>query len=197
MSTLADLFLSCAGLGNQTAEYKAKQVHKVPSAPTIDREKFIVGKVAGKTVLDIGASGVLHQMIIGAAKRCYGIDREDGVDVVGLNLDDVTKPLPSFPEVELVVCGEVIEHLANPGWFLERLNKTYPSIPLLITVPNAFCEVGMKVMKQGIENVNLDHVAWYSWMTVKTLLGRYGYSIKEFYWYKGKPRLSEGLIVTT
>jgi hypothetical protein len=52
-------------------------------------------------------------------------------------------------------------------------------------------------MEAGTENVNVDHVAWYSWRTLKTLLDRYGYPIREFYWYKGRPRFAEGIIVVT
>jgi hypothetical protein len=67
----------------------------------------------------------------------------------------------------------------------------------VITVPNAFAQAGRSHMLRGVENVNVDHVAWYSHRTLKTLLERVGYDIKEFHWYRGVPYLAEGLIVVT
>ncbi len=177
----------------RSPEYTAKMMHTIPKTTVVDREKFILERCAGKTVLDIGASGRMHELIVKASAKCYGIDREDGDGVVGVNLDDVTIGLPVFDGVELVVCGEVIEHLANPGFFLDRLKRKYP-VPVIITVPNAFSAAGYNHIEQGVENVNIDHVAWYSWRTMKTLLDRYGYVIDEWHWYGGEPVLAEGLI---
>lgn len=180
--------------------YIKKQVHQVPEAPVISREDFLIREARGKVVLDIGASGPMHEAIVKVAKKCYGIDREDGEGVIGIDLDvvfGIYSSLPFFGNVELIICGEVLEHLSNPGWFLERLSARYARIRTIFTVPNAFSDVAYRKMEQGIENVNSDHVAWYSWKTIKTLLGRYGYEIKEFYWYKGRPRFSEGLIIVT
>lgn len=177
----------------RSPEYTAKMLHTIPKTTAVDREKFILERCKGKTVLDIGASGRMHGLIVQAAAKCYGIDREDGDGVAGVNLDDVTIGLPVFEGVELVVCGEVLEHLANPGWFLERLKRTYP-VPVIITVPNAFSAAGYANMERGVENVNADHVAWYSWKTMSVLLGRYGYEIDAWHWYGGDPITAEGLI---
>lgn len=177
----------------RSPEYVAKMMHTIPEVKSIDREKFILDRCKGKTVLDIGASGRMHALIAKTAAKCYGIDREDGDGVVGVNLDDVSVTLPVFDGVELVVCGEVLEHLANPGWFLQRLKKAY-QVPVVITVPNAFSAAGYSHMERGIENINCDHVSWYSWKTMSVLLGRYGYEIDEWHWYGGEPITAEGLI---
>lgn len=189
--TLDDLRDNASG---PSPEYAAKQLHRVPDAPTVDRRAFILDRCRGKVVLDIGASGPMHQAIEEAAGKCYGIDRDDSPGVVGVNLDSYPVPLPYWDDVEMVVCGEVIEHLSNPGHFLQALWLTYKS-PVIITVPNAHSHSGLRSLERGIENVNIDHVAWYSYRTLKTLLTRVGYEIKEFYWYNGKPRFAEGLIV--
>lgn len=192
--TLENLRDQCAGLAH-SPEYIAKQLHKVPDAPVVCRETFILEHCLGKVVLDIGASGAMHREIVKAAKKCYGIDREDGDGVVGFNCDSVLEgKLPVFDGVELVVCGEVVEHLSNPGYFLDRLFNQY-QVPVIITVPNAFSSAAASVLRSGTENVNNDHVAWYSYTTLKTLLTRVGYEIKWHGWYKGKQRFSEGLIV--
>lgn len=194
-ATLENLRDQCAGLAH-SPEYIAKQLHKVPAAPVVCRETFILERCLGKVVLDVGASGPMHREIVRAAKKCYGIDREDGDGVVGFNCDDVTQiKLPQFEGVQLVVLGEVVEHLGNAQWFLQRLRGQY-QCPVIITVPNAFSSSAANILaKTGQENCNSDHISWHSYVTIRTLLGRVGYEINWFGYYKGMPKFSEGLIV--
>lgn len=194
-------------LDGPSPEYIAKQMHAVPDAPVVSREAFILERCKGKVVLDIGASGPMHAAIKEVASKVYGIDRPDGAEWTFdetdygerwlMDLDAKGGWIPKRDDVEVISCGEVIEHLSNPGMFLESLKHAYTGIPVIITVPNAFAEVGRKHLERGTECVNLDHVAYYSYRTLRELLRRAGYGIKEFYWYRGRPRFSEGLIVVT
>jgi 2-polyprenyl-3-methyl-5-hydroxy-6-metoxy-1,4-benzoquinol methylase len=177
--------------------YAAKMLHKLPEAKTVDRAVFLLQRVAGKRVLEFGASGPMHEGIVKAAARVDGIDRLDGPNIIGFDLDDVSQTfIPDFDQVDhdIIVCGEVLEHLSNPGWFLARLHDQFSGTPLIITVPNAFAKAGRGHLAKGIENVNKDHVAWYSPKTLKTLLERHGYTITEFYYYNGDGPDAEGLI---
>lgn len=178
-------------------EYVRKMMHPVPEVATVDRVEFVLNRCRGKAVLHVGASGRLHEALLGAAARVWGIDREgNGAEVIGIDLDRVDEPpLPRF-DVDLVVAGEVLEHLSNPGHFLDRLRASYPGVPVVVTVPNAFSEIARRHLERDdTENVNLDHVAWYSWRTLKTLVERAGYAVDEFYWCgHGKPGLTEGLV---
>lgn len=147
--------------------------------------------------MSIGASGPLQDLIYATCKKCYGIDVNPPTtprdDFVVMDLDGPRHKIPKWPGVEFVLCGEVLEHLANPGRLMEQL-KDY-GLPVIITVPNARSESGrMLLVKKGIENVNCDHVAWYSYRTLRTLVERYGFTVDEFYWYNGKPLTAEGLI---
>lgn len=174
-------------------EYARKQLHPVPHAEVVNRSAFIIQRCRDKIVLDIGASGPMHEAIVEVAKQCFGIDREYGNGVVGINLDDYHAEIPVHEDVEIVVCGEVIEHLGNPLMFLEKLRKSY-RCPIIITVPNAFTDAGRRSLDGGIENVNLQHCFYFSYTTLKELVTRAGYEINEHYWYKGRPMFSEGLI---
>lgn len=181
----------------RTPEYIAKMMHPVPESTVVDRAAFIIERCKGQRVLEFGASGWLHDKIRQIAAAYLGVDRQDASGVVGFDLDDVEQDaLPDVnPFPTIVVCGEVLEHLTNPGWFLQRLRAQY-LVPVLITVPNAFSSAAAKHIKDdGNENVNVDHVAWYSYRTLRTLLERYGYVIEEFYWYQGQPFTAEGMIV--
>lgn len=176
-------------------EYAVKMMHPLPSAPTVDRVAFILKRCAGRRVLEFGATGRLHEAIRQSAALCIGVDREYGDGVIGFDLDDVSQPmLPGVADCDLIVCGEVVEHLSNPGWFLSRLRSQFPGVPAIITVPNAFSSIAQAHVKRGIENVNADHVCWYSPRTLKTLLERAGYSLIDFCYYNGEGPSAEGLI---
>jgi hypothetical protein len=49
-------------------------------------------------------------------------------------------------------------------------------------------------VKDGKEVVNDDHVCWYSYQTLQTLLKRYEIEIVNMRWYHGEPHKAEGLI---
>jgi hypothetical protein len=87
--------------------------------------------------------------------------------------------------------------LGNPLWFLTRLKRQYPGVPLIITVPNAFAAGQPAWLAKGFENVNDDHVAWYSPKTLSVLLTRAGYETGDLYYYHGTGPTAEGLIVVT
>lgn len=181
---------------SQTA-YAEKMLHQIPPAEVVDRAAFILERCKGQRVLEFGASGAMHTAIVSVASAVFGVDRVDADGVVGFDLDDISQA--DLPGVDfapaVIVCGEVIEHLSNPGWFLTRLRKQFPGVPTIITVPNAFSAIAQKHLAGGIENVNADHCAWYSYRTIKTLLGRAGYTDFFFGWYHGQPRTAEGLVI--
>lgn len=200
MSAFATIDQLRAGLGARAGgpslAYAEKMLHAVPKAPVVDRAGFFVDLARGKRVLEFGASGPLSLKIREVAAGYLGVDRAaDGPQVVGFNLDDVSQAaLPAF-DAELVVGGEVLEHLSNPGWFLARLKQQYGDRTIVLSVPNAFSEVGRSHIGKGVENVNRDHVAYYSYRTLFTLLERAGFTRNTFAWYTGQPLTAEGLIV--
>src|SRR3990167_3671198 len=107
---------------HHTAAYKAKMLHAVPDAPVMDRAEYILQLCVGKIVMDIGCTGELHHGIEQAARKVYGMDVVNCPDVeyfYQVDIDNIERddfPVPS--DVELVVAGEVIEHLSNAGHFL-------------------------------------------------------------------------------
>lgn len=198
-ATLDDLTHEISEMGSHSAEYWDKQIHRVDPSSVVDRQSYLVQCSTGKTMVHIGCTGALDTALLKAAARCYGIDRgpRDRVDYQDLDLDRVQRgDLLVHPGVELIVCGEVIEHLSNPGTFLDALRYAYPTVQLFVTVPNAFCEAGQSwLVQRGRENVHRDHVAYYSVTTITTLLRRHGYRVTAHYWYGGKRYVSEGLVI--
>jgi 2-polyprenyl-3-methyl-5-hydroxy-6-metoxy-1,4-benzoquinol methylase len=199
-ATIDELRSQLGGAPKHSPEYLARMMHPIPQTTTVDRVEFILDRVKGKRVLEFGASGSLQEKVKAAAAEYLGVDREAGDQIVAFDLDEIevwNGELPSLPSAnaDVIVCGEVLEHLGNPQFFLKRLKKQYAGVPVVISVPNAHTVIGRRHLASLLENVNRDHTAWYSYTVLKTLLARVGYEIRAFYWYNGDGPTAEGLIV--
>ena len=142
------------------------------------REEIITDLCRDKKVVDIGcvdheASKIteerwLHGKILKVASECLGIDNDaSGIDAMrrqGFNVQlvDITGDLSGLRELgpfDVVVAGEVIEHLGNPESLLLAARELLgPQGKLILTTPNPFAPwravAGMR--RQVWENV--DHV---------------------------------------
>jgi hypothetical protein len=181
-------------------EYVDKMLHPIPDAPVVLREAFILARCKGKTVVNFGSdSGNLHGKISKVAKSVFGVDKQGDPDL-RLDLDDEHYSLSHMPMADVYVVGEIIEHMISPGAFLKRLrwvmtHEGAEGCEAIITVPNALSDsLRHHAIKHQVENVNLDHVAWYTYHTLRTLLAKCGFELHEFYWNNGKPVFAEGLI---
>lgn len=175
--------------------YVEKNLHEVPVGEVVDRLMLFEAGCAGQTVLHVGASGDAHVLLQKVAAKVYGWDLAPShEDTLKIDLDEVGVTLPVHEGVTRIICGEVLEHLGNPQHFLTRLRAAYPGVWVVITVPNAFSSIARKWLEKGYENVNKDHVAWYSYTTLTTLVQRAGYRLHWWGWYNGQPGTAEGLI---
>jgi hypothetical protein len=187
-------------------------VHRVPNARLVDRTTFVTSYIAGKSVVDLGfvdqsrmsskrALGTwLHASVARVARSAVGIDsdpegvelaRELGYDahVADCGDRDALAELGLQP-ADVVVAGEIIEHLDQPGRFLEAVKVLAKDQgALLITTPNACSMTNFVSGLMRRELVNPDHVGWYSWHTLQTLLGRHGWALRDVRYY-GFPRVS-------
>jgi len=183
----------------------AKMMHRIPPASVEDRVRYILAQCQGKRVLHLGCNwppGSLHRAIEKVAEKLYGIDISIPVGqgrecYVHADLDSEmhSRGLALSllgQHIDIVVCAEILEHLGNPGNLLLHLKKF--DCPVLITVPNAFSNAGYYHVSGGTESVNPEHVAYYSYHTLRVLIERYGYVLDDWYWYNGKPGTAEGLI---
>lgn len=198
--TLDDLWQECRTLGNLDPLYVSKQLHRIPAAPVVDRVAYIVDQCRGKRVLNLGCdSGHLHEAIASVASEVYGVDIEPGPRT-WLVCDIDVEPRQVYTSahslgIEMIVLGEILEHLSNPGHLLKILGVFL--CPLVVSVPNAFSDAGRQWLKKGFENVHKFHLSWYSWHTLTALLEHCGYQIEDFAWYNGRPGTAEGLIMRT
>jgi SAM-dependent methyltransferase len=144
-----------------------------------DRVGYLCSLAAGKQVLDVGVvehfvdasegSQWLHGALCKVARRCLGVDvlekelailRQRGYLVQCL---DLTKEVLS-EQFDLIVVGEVIEHLDAPGLFLRNLARMLkPDGRCVLTTPNPwFINPIIKNLFRASTFVDsVDHTAWF------------------------------------
>jgi SAM-dependent methyltransferase len=132
-----------------------------------------LGEVARELVgLDVSAAGV--QAARDAGYEAYTVDCQDPDAVDGLRL----------APAELVVAGEVLEHLDAPGRFLDAIRSLLaPGGRLVLTTPNALRLTNVLGALLGREFVSPEHLAWQSPQTIRALLERHGYDVVELSYY--------------
>jgi hypothetical protein len=178
----------------------------------------LIGRFAtGKSVLHLGAVGEtcedtrtradrarhsLHAYLTSIASDCVGVDHDapsvsllarEGVfnnilcaDVTRLIRRDI--PLS---RIDLIVAGDTIEHLAEPGMLLEvAAALSDANTQLVITTPNAYgLNAFLKNARGGVLEGD-DHVCSFNAFTLSNLIERCGYRIDEM-WSCYQPKAVE------
>ena len=164
-----------------------------------DRASFLIDRCRGRRVLHLGcldwpvhcerlANGTwLHRKLGQVAAEIVGIDlaadaiaevqrQGYGHDIHVGDAERLDEVASRFGRFDVVVAGELIEHLNNAGRFMESAKDVLvPDGRLLITTPSAFCLRRMLRIPFGSESVHRDHVCYYSHATLSTLAERFGY----------------------
>ena len=176
----------------------------------VQRVDFIKKACVGKKVLHLGCTNypytkesldnniLLHYEIGEVAKELYGFDFDQkGIDVLvesgGKNL--FLADLEKLEDVQLdetfdvIVAGEMIEHLSNPGLFLKGIQRFMNArTNLVITTINAYSAMrfmiyGLRGRGGALEPVHPDHVAYYSYKTLSLAVERENLRVREFLFY--------------
>lgn len=172
----------------------------------VNREEFILDICRNQNVLHLGCADSpytveriekgnwLHSKLSKVASACVGIDLDSNsiqqiAEKYGINniicgnvekLDHLKLGL-----FDVVVAGEIIEHLNNPGLFLESVRSVLsPSGRLVITTTNAFCFRKFIRIPFGQESIHPDHTFYFSHTTLHSLAKRFGLFLKESYSYR-------------
>jgi SAM-dependent methyltransferase len=176
----------------------------------VQRLDFIREVCKGKKVLHLGCTNypytqeaidsdmLLHFELEKIADKVYGFDYDQaGLDILAEHgtADLYRADLQKLEDVELnetfdvIIAGEMIEHLNNPGLFLEGIKRFMNDKTLLvITTINAYCGMrfwiyGLRGKKGSVEPVHPDHVAYYSYSTLGLLLARHDLHTEKFMFY--------------
>lgn len=182
-----------------------------PSAmPLVQRVAFLQELCAGRSVLHLGCTNwpymgisspddrFLHPALMRVASEIWGIDADrEGIEIMArdgvtdLHVGDLEK-LDSVAidrTFDVVVAGEVIEHLSNPGLFLTGVQRFMGRDTILVvTTVNAYCAFralvyGLRGKGGRAEPVHPDHVAYYSYSTLRLTAARAGLTMQQFAFY--------------
>lgn len=200
-----------------------------------DRGAIIEQYVAGKKVLDVGCAELMgtttvsgklerwiHKRIRKLAKEVVGVDvnetQVEALKAQGYNVicGDVEQ-VDIGRKFDVIVAGELIEHLSNPGLFLENMKRHLDNDGVLIlTTPNRFhLYIFLKAFFTGKQPVYTKpiaaHVHYYDVSSLEALITRHGYKMLDCWYYseefptlkskilkfiqKLRPNFAQGIVV--
>ena len=192
----------------KTIQTNNPYLFKIPKVKIVKgRIDFILEKCKGKNVLHLGCvdegltikrfkkGQLMHLKLMKVAKEVIGIDiskeglkflQEEGINNIIYgdveHLDSIRKL--QGKKFDIILASEIIEHLNNPGLFLQSAKKLFSTnTKMIMTVPNAFRITGRIDYIKGYEFVHPDHNYWFSWKTLSALLKKNGYVINEICTY--------------
>lgn len=165
--------------------------------PIRDRTGYLRDAVRGKRLLDIGvvdhslggdrAGTWLHGQLAAEAASCLGVDilpgplavlREQGYQVECLDVTTGGRPAGEF---DVIVAGEVIEHLGNIGGLFDAAaDLLAPGGVFFLTTPNPFATWRVYQHLRGRPNENVDHVSYFSAWGIAELADRAGLQLRGF-----------------
>lgn len=155
------------------------------------RESIIRNAVLNKRVLDVGcvgqARGTLQHIIRQSCSYYVGTDIQSAPNVIRANIEYHSDKIMFHAPYDVIILGDLIEHLSNPGRALEMLRMySHSNTILLLTTPNAkWPTVFLKP--------NPEHTCWHDRHTITELLKRSGWVVDSVRYYPGnKP--SYGLL---
>lgn len=146
--------------------------------------------------LEMGS--LLHIELAGIASELWGFDSDEpGIEILrkrGVsNLYRADLEHLEAVEVDrtfdVILAGEMIEHLTNPGLFLTGIRRFMgPETLMVITTINGYC--GLRFLIYALrgrggssEPVHPDHVAYYSYATIHRLLDKAEMDVRRFLFY--------------
>jgi SAM-dependent methyltransferase len=180
----------------------------------VDRVGFIKDACRDRKVLHLGCTNypytreaidegmLLHFDLEKISAELYGFDFDQaGLDILAAygSKNLYRTDLEKLSEVDLnetfdvIIAGEMIEHLNNPGLFLSGIKRFMNErTELLITTINAYSAMRFAIYglrgKGGVnEPVHPDHVAYYSYSTLKLVVERSELALKKFCYYDVGP----------
>ena len=167
----------------------------------LEKNNLILSYCKGKKVLDMGCidhsfetalslgDNWLHKQIKDCSTSVKGLDilETDAAELNKLGYNIVAANAESFDlfeKFDVIVAGDLIEHLSNVGLFLDSVRKHMHAESLfIISTPNPAC---IEQISQAIFNkalvVNSQHTQWLDPVVAWQILNRHQFSIVNFHW---------------
>jgi len=172
-------------------------LEKIPVCRPVDRVSYIVEQCRDRSVLDLGCYDEtalikkdtaywLHGHIATVAKSVIGLDSSSAIPAEGIQTGpksrilrgDVTNTdhlISASRDAEVIVAGELVEHLADTLSFLQSIHGLYRGRQLILSTPNATSITNGLLAMASRESCHIDHFQIYSYKTLSTLCARAGF----------------------
>lgn len=182
--------------------YRHRQLRRAATEFRGSRIRILTRYARDRKVLDVGcvshnfhfASGGkgnwLHQHIVDAAAECVGADfdevgvkqmREAGYDVVRVDITGDLGPLRERGPFDVIIAGEIIEHLPAPQMLLASARELLrPGGKLVLTTPNPYAPRRVRSGALGLTWENVDHVIYAFPSGIAEMADRTGLTLKKF-----------------
>jgi 2-polyprenyl-3-methyl-5-hydroxy-6-metoxy-1,4-benzoquinol methylase len=154
------LHLGCVGNNDYSTE------HKVAASPSTLHTKLsaiaiVTGvDISGDAVEEYRRTGICNNILVGDVEK---------LGVLGLN-----------PEFDLVVVGDLIEHLSNPGHMLDGVRALCrKDTRVILTTPHAFGLAPFLRHLAGNFREGLQHVMTFNEQNLTHLVQRHGFTVEE------------------
>lgn len=171
---------------------------KLPVAKVKDRIEYLKAACVNQSVLDLGCydetalikkeSGrYLFNEIDEVAKFHLGVDNSSLLPEEGITISDKSKILRgdiynldkmniASYNFDVIIAGELIEHLSDTLLFLRKMKEWFPGKRLICTTPNTTALHNMVFTLVKRESAHIDHLQVYSYKTLNTLCRHAGFA---------------------
>jgi SAM-dependent methyltransferase len=184
----------------------------------VDRDAWLLQRAANRVVMHIGCTDapltrakaptkqLLHQKLEAVCKELIGVDleaasldylrTEHGIGNLYCHDAEHLESFPRQEKVDVVIAGEVLEHLNNVGLFFDNCGaRLHKDGMVLVTVPNA---LSIKRMMASLvkrkEHVHPDHTSYFSPSTLSCIADRHKFRLSAVSMYLWRdPTLSNRL----
>jgi hypothetical protein len=157
---------------------------KVVHLGCLDHQPLIADKIARKQWL--------HKELTDVSTACIGVDIDDEAlhyvqqtfgynNIVLGNFTTDRFEQISSSRWDYAILGELLEHIDNPVQFLSAIRANYAGTieRIVVTVPNAWTQITMKMAQSSIEMINSDHRYWFTPYTLAKVLFQAGMVTEE------------------
>lgn len=172
-----------------------------------DRQRIVRSHInQNDTVLDVGCvqhsldrvnwrdppiGEWLHADLRQITNDVYGIDIVEAdiktLQEEGFNVEIGDAETFKFnQEFDVIVAGELIEHLSNPGLFLDRCYEHLSEEGrVIITTPNPRrLQMLLWFLRGNEHRANTEHTMWFDHYVMDSLVQRHGFEIDQWHWHK-------------
>ena len=171
----------------------------------VERDAELVRMAAGKKILHLGCVGFtdgshdekialakqsLHALLTESSAECTGVDldgdairelRDLGIftNVIEGDVERLGELSDDVSGFEVVIAGDIIEHLSNPGLMLQGIKPLMkPDGLLIVSTPNAFGVASWIKFVRGRFREGAQHVLCFNSITLRQLLERNGFEVE-------------------